>query len=187
MGAGSLALMGWQILSLVEIIDVNSLSASPIGPVMLAVLGSFHFFKTGHQATLSSIQWESAFIPLHAIRYPWSPLMVVLNTYAAQILAVTAVPLVVLWKQPPRRKGLLKAVSAALAWHILYYAVISTATTAWAGWLRRHLMLFRIFSPKFMTSGLAALIVDVIGVAVALVGIRYNSQNVAELFGWGSG
>ncbi|RFU32214.1 hypothetical protein B7463_g4109, partial [Scytalidium lignicola] len=187
MGAGALALMAWQILSLVEIIDLNSLSTSPIGPVMLALLGSFHFFKTGHQATLSSIQWESAFIPLHTIRYPWSPLLVGLNTYAAQILAATAVPLVVLWKQPPRKKGLLKLVAAAMAWHILYYAVISTATTAWAGWLRRHLMLFRIFSPKFMTAAIAVLIVEIIGVGVALMGVRYNVLSVAELFGWSSG
>ncbi|KAH8821487.1 hypothetical protein F5884DRAFT_768040 [Xylogone sp. PMI_703] len=187
MGAGALALMSWQILSLVEIIDLNSLSTSSIGPIMLALLGSFHFFKTGHQATLQSIQWEAAFIALHSIRYPWSPLLVALNTFGAQIIAVTAVPLVVLWKQPPRKKGLLKAVAAALGWHILYYAVVATATTAWAGWLRRHLMLFRIFSPKFMTAAIAVLVVDIIGVIVALMGVRYNTLSITELFGWGSG
>ncbi|TAQ83832.1 hypothetical protein B7494_g7844 [Chlorociboria aeruginascens] len=68
MGAGSISLMAWQILSLLEILDLNSLTTSPIGPAILALLGSFHFFKTGHQTTLSSIQWESAFIPLHSIR-----------------------------------------------------------------------------------------------------------------------
>ncbi len=154
MGAGAISIMCWQILSLVEILDLNSLTSSPIGPIMLALLGSFHFFKTGHQATLSSIQWESAFIPLHTIRYPWSPILIALNSFGAQILAATAVPLVVLWKQKPRKKGILKSVVAALAWHVLYYAVVGLATTMWAGWLRRHLMLFRIFSPKFRIAGI---------------------------------
>lgn len=185
MGGGAIALMSWQILSLLEIIDLNSLTSSPIGPVTLGLLGSFHFFKTGHQATLSSIQWESAFIPLYTIRYPWSPLLVALNSFGAQILAATAVPLIVLWKQQPRKKGILRSVAAALAWHLAYYAVIGLATTMWAGHLRRHLMLYRIFSPKFMTAAMVLVIVDIIGVFVALMGVRWNTMSVAEVFGWG--
>lgn len=185
MGAGALSLMTWQILSLLEILDLNSLSTSPIGPIILALLGSFHFFKTGHQATLSSIQWESAFIPLHTIRYPWSPILIALNSFGAQILAAVAVPLVVLWKQKPQKKGLLRSVSAAVAWHLCYYAVVGTATTMWAGWLRRHLMLYRIFSPKFMSSGIVLVVVEVVVLAVVLVGFRWNTGKVGETFGWG--
>ncbi|KAI9870380.1 MAG: mannose-ethanolamine phosphotransferase gpi13, partial [Pleopsidium flavum] len=55
MGGGAIGILSWQILSLLEIIDTNNLSQSAIGPVVLGLLGSFHFFKTGHQATLSSI------------------------------------------------------------------------------------------------------------------------------------
>lgn len=184
MGAGAISLMTWQILSLLEILDLNSLTASPIGPVILALLGSFHFFKTGHQATLSAIQWESAFIPLHTIKYPWSPLLVALNSFGAQILAAVAVPLVVLWKQHPQKKGLLKSVLRALAWHMAYYAVVGLATTMWAGWLRRHLMLYRIFCPKFMTAAGVLLIVDVVGLVIALVGVRWNTVKVEEILGW---
>lgn len=185
MGFGALALMAWQILSLVEILDLNSLTTSPIGPVVLALLGSFHFFKTGHQATLSSIQWESAFIPLHTITYPYSPVLVALNTFGAQILAAASVPLVVLWKQKPKKKGLLRAVAVSLAWHLSYYAVVGLATTMWAGHLRRHLMLYRIFSPKFMCAAFVLLIVDAVGITVALVGMRWNTLGVGEIFGWG--
>lgn len=177
--------MSWQILSLLEILDLNSLTTSPIGPVVLALLGSFHFFKTGHQTTLPSIQWDSAFIALRKIRYPWSPLLVVLNSFGAQILAAAAVPLVVLWKQKPRKQGILRSVVAAMAWHIVYYAVIGLATTMWAGHLRRHLMLYRIFSPKFMTAAAALLAVDVIGVVVALTAVRFNTLSIGEVFGWG--
>ncbi len=184
MGGGAIAILAWQILSLLEIIDTNALSQSAIGPIVLALLGSFHFFKTGHQATLSSIQWESAFIPLKAVRYPWSPLLVVLNTFGAHILTAVAVPLVVLWKQPPKKRGLLGDVAKAVATHVLYYAVVNLATTMWAGWLRRHLMLFRIFSPRFMVGAAVLLIVDLVGVFVALAGVRWNTLSVAEIFGW---
>jgi len=184
MGGGAIGILSWQILSLLEIIDTNDLSENAIGPVVLGLLGSFHFFKTGHQATLSSIQWESAFIPMKTIRYPWSPLLVVLNTFGAQVLTTIAVPLIVLWKQPPKKKGLLGDVAKVMATHMLYYAVINVATTMWAGWLRRHLMLYRIFSPRFMVGAAVLLIVDLVGIIVAIGGVRWNALSVAEVFGW---
>ena len=184
MGGGSLGVLSLQILAFIEIIDSNDLSKSSICSVVLGVLGNFHFFKTGHQATLSSIQWESAFVPLKEIRYPWSPMLVTLNAFGAQILAAVAVPLLVLWKQPVKKKGLLGDVAKALATHILYYAVINVATTMWAGWLRRHLMLYRIFSPRFMTGAAVLMVVDLVGIVVALGSTRWNFLSVAEVFGW---
>jgi phosphatidylinositol glycan class O len=175
MGGGVIGILLLQILALLEIIQVNNLSRAAIGPVVLALLGSFHFFKTGHQATLSSIQWESAFIPLKTIIYPWSPLFVVLNTFGAQILTAIAVPLTVLWKQPPRKR-LLVAVVRAVATHILYYAVINLATTMWAGWLRRHLMLYRVFSPRFLTGTAVLFVLDLVAVFVALPGVGWISS-----------
>lgn len=184
MGGGSVGILTLQILALLEIIDSNDLSRSAIGPVTLAMLGNFHFFKTGHQATVSSIQWETAFIPLKTIRYPWSPLLVVLNAYGAQILTATAVPLLVLWKQPPKKRGLLGDVAMAAATFLLYFAAINLATTMWAGWLRRHLMLYRIFSPRFMTGAVALLVVDLVGIFVAVGGLRWNIGSVSQVFGW---
>lgn len=185
MGAGAMSLQIWQILSLLEVLDLNSLTTSPIGPIMLALLGSFHFFKTGHQATPSSIQWETAFLASRTIVYPWSPLLIAINAFGAQILAAVSVPLIILWKQEPRKKYLLKNMVVALSWHIAYYATIGLATTLWAGHLRRHLMLFRIFSPKFMTASIVLVVVDLIGIVVGLWGMRGNTLSVGEIFGWG--
>jgi phosphatidylinositol glycan class O len=185
MGAGAIGILVWQLFSLFEIIDTNNLRHSPIGPVVLGLLGSFHFFKTGHQATLASIQWESAFIPLAKIRYPWTPVVVILNTFGAQILCAVAVPALVLWKVPPQKKGLLGMIARALATHILFYATINLATTMWAGHLRRHLMLYRIFSPRFMLGATVLIVVDVIGIFVGLWGARMSILSVAEVFGFG--
>lgn len=185
MGVGALGICCWQIFSLLEMLDANNLRNSSIGPVILGLLGSFHFFTTGHQATLSAIQWDVAFLASRTIHYPWSPLLVILNSFGAQILCVVAVPAVALWKQPPKKTGLLGDVAQCLATHVLFYAVVGLATTCWAGHLRRHLMLYRIFSPKFMQSALVLVVVEVVGVCVGLVGVRTSRLSVGEVFGFG--
>ncbi|KAK3045305.1 hypothetical protein LTS18_014071, partial [Coniosporium uncinatum] len=130
MGQAAMGILLWQIFCLLEIVAVNGLADKVVvGPTVLALLGGYHFFKTGHQATLSSIQWESAFVPLKGVRYPWSPLLVVLNTFGPQILCAVAVPATVLWKQPARKKGLLGAVAGAVATHLLVLATVGVATT----------------------------------------------------------
>lgn len=185
MGAGATGILVWQIFSLFEIVDTNNLRQSSIAPVVLGLLGSFHFFKTGHQATLASIQWESAFIPLAKIRYPWTPIIVILNTFGAQILCAIAVPALVLWKIQPQKKGVLGVITRAIATHILFYAMINLATTMWAGHLRRHLMLYRIFNPRFMLGAAVLLVVDIVSIFVGLWGARMSILSVAEIFGFG--
>lgn len=185
MGWLSLSVCAWQILSLVEILDRLELRGSSIGPIMLALLASFHFFKTGHQATLSSIQWESAFVPLHTISYPWSPLLVALNTFGAHILCAFAVPLTALWKADARQepKKLTNKVFVAAGWFLAYFAAESLATTMWAAHLRRHLMLYRIFSPRWMVASAVMLVVDICGVLAGVAGWA-NAESVGGVFGW---
>ena len=187
MGIGSLAIMTWQVLALVEMLDLNQLvgeGSSTIGPVMLGLLGNFHYFKTGHQAVLSSIQWDSAFVPFFSISYPWSPFLVILNTFAGQVLAAVALPLTVKWKTGPRNRGIIEGVSRNLGVLTAYFAVEATATMMWAGHLRRHLMLYRVFSPRYMLAAAVLLVVDLVGMLVALVGMRTNTLAVAEIFGF---
>ncbi|KFA62807.1 hypothetical protein S40285_03838 [Stachybotrys chlorohalonatus IBT 40285] len=184
MGSGALALMLWQVLSLAEILDLNSIKTETIGPIMLAILGNFYFFKTGHQAVPASIQWDSAFIPLFAIRYPWTPLVVILNTFPGHILAAASVPLVIFWKVGPKQKGVLETVSRSLGVFITFYAVEALATMSWAGWLRRHLMLYRVFSPRFMMGGILLLLLDLVCIFVPLLGTRVNTMAISDVFGW---
>lgn len=191
MGQFSIFICTWQILSLMEILDTNSLIISSraqpyIGPVVLAMLGSYHFFKTGHQATLSSIQWNAAFVPLRTIRYPWSPMLIILNNFGPQLICAAAVPLTVLWKRPVSKLGLngyWSDITQACVAHLLYYATIQAATTMWAGHLRRHLMLYRVFMPRFLMASGVLLIVDFMLLVVALSAARGTGSSVAEIFG----
>lgn len=184
MGQGALALCMISILNVLEIVDANNLRSSALGPTLLGLLGSFYFFKTGHQAALATIQWESAFIPLRTVQYPWSPLLVTLNTFGAQILCAIAVPAIAIWKVPPKQPGLLGRVAGAMATHILFYAAIALATVIESAWLRRHLMLYRVFMPRMLMSVVVLLLVEVVGILVALVGVRWSIMSVNTTFGW---
>ena len=184
MGQGTLALCAISILNVLEIIDANNLRRSPLGPTLLALLGSYYFFKTGHQAVLSSLQWESAFIPLRTIRYPWSPLLVTLNTFGPQILCAIAVPAIPMWKVKPKLPGLLGRIAAAVATHLLFYAAIALATVVEAAWLRRHLMLYRVFMPRMLMGITVLLLVEFVSAVVAIGGVRWSLVSVLDVFGW---
>lgn len=184
MGQGTLALCLISILNVLEVLDAIKARRSPLGPILLALLGSFYFFKTGHQAALATIQWETAFIPLKTIQYPWSPLLVVANTYGPQILCAIAVPAVAMWKVPPKLPGLLGRIIGAMATHLLFYAAIALATVVESAWLRRHLMLYRVFMPRMLMSITVLLLVEFIAAFVAIGGVRWSIVSVGDVFGW---
>jgi phosphatidylinositol glycan class O len=76
-------------------------------------------------------------------------------------------------------------VAKALATHVVFYAAIALATVVEAAWLRRHLMLYRIFMPRMLLGVVVLLVVELVGVIVGLLGIRSSIRSVAEVFGWG--
>lgn len=186
MGALALSICFWQILCLVELVDILKLQRSPIAPVILALVGSFHFFKTGHQATLASIQWESAFIPLNTIVYPWSPILVAMNTFGSCILCAAAVPLCVLWKREARTlpRVLVDEVCASVGWFLAVFVGWSGVTSVMAGHLRRHLMLYRVFSPRWMVGSLVGVIVQAVVVVIGGWAVYRNTLSVSDIFGW---
>ena len=118
------------------------------------------------------------------MRLPWSAMVVILNTYGAQIIATVCVPLLALWKVGPKQKGVLETVSRTLGVFVAYYAVEALATMSWAGWLRRHLMLYRVFSPRYMMAVTLLLVLDLVVLVITLTGLRSNTLSISEVFGW---
>ncbi|OOF98104.1 hypothetical protein ASPCADRAFT_394923 [Aspergillus carbonarius ITEM 5010] len=151
-GGLSLTILYYQLISLGHLVPSNS----SIKPIIAALLGTLHFFSTGHNATFSSIQWKTAYIPFRDPQYPWSPLLVIINTFAAPIVAACAVPLHSRDDQSQAR---------LLAAHSTVYTVWAASTALWACILRRHLMLFAIFCPRFLMAGGLMVIVDVLALA----------------------
>ncbi|KII84903.1 hypothetical protein PLICRDRAFT_345660 [Plicaturopsis crispa FD-325 SS-3] len=161
--------------------------------IPLALLGMHMFFGTGHQASVPSIQWKTAFILTRGVVYPWSPATVVLNTFGAHVLIGLAAPLLGMWNvsplapepgpatpgtQPsdskpntdsPRSRVHRETLRAALG-VILYYSVLLLGALGAAGALRRHLMVWKVWAPR-------------VGVAVG----AWGAVAGAAVLGWGLG
>ncbi|CAE6483800.1 unnamed protein product [Rhizoctonia solani] len=130
----------------------------------LCLLGNIAFFATGHQAVLSTIQWKSAFVGFPTLTYPFSPTLVGLNTFGGFVLSALAVPLLALWNVDPApgsedrvaRDTLRVALGV-----VLYRSVELVGSAITAAWLRRHLMVWKVFAPRFMLGGVVLLLTDV--------------------------
>ncbi|RAL17507.1 GPI ethanolamine phosphate transferase 3 [Aspergillus homomorphus CBS 101889] len=137
------------------------------GPIVTALLGTFYFFTTGHNATFASIRWKAAHIGFRDVVYPWSPLLVGINTFAGPILAACAVPLFYRVSTPRERR--LEVQAQMILAHSTVYALWAVSTAVWACILRRHLMLFAIFCPRFLMAAVVLGVVDVVGLVNVLV------------------
>ncbi|GJN92115.1 hypothetical protein Rhopal_005145-T1 [Rhodotorula paludigena] len=155
----------------------------------LALLSHLSFFATGHQAVISSIQWSTAFIGFPTLTYPFSPLLVILNTLASFLLTALALPLFVFWNVPPplRDQGALHAprhLARAGAAYLSYFAALALASAACAAWLRRHLMVWKVFAPRFMLAGLALVATETALVLFAMAwGARGTMRKATKSLG----
>ncbi|KAI0668210.1 hypothetical protein C8Q78DRAFT_1049147 [Trametes maxima] len=153
----------------------------------LALLAMHTFFATGHQAAIPSIQWKSAFVLTPTLTYPFSPLLVTLNTLGPHFLVALATPLLALWNVAPlpqpaadaKARG--DAVRASLG-IMLYHAVLLVSSAVCSAWLRRHLMVWKIFAPRFMLSALSLVAVDLAVLFGVGVGVGRVSERVSRLF-----
>jgi phosphatidylinositol glycan class O len=132
----------------------------------LALLSHVSFFATGHQGSFSTIQWNSAFIGFPVVVYPISPILIILNTLGSHLITALSIPLFVFWNVTPTFKDqsplpLLRNLLKAGVGYSTYQATVSLASALFAGILRRHLMVWKIFAPRFMLGGVTLLIVDV--------------------------
>jgi phosphatidylinositol glycan class O len=158
----------------------------------IALLGLHAFFATGHMSTISSIQWKTAFVLTSTVSYPASPLLVALNTFGPLFLFALAAPLLALWNvaplnmaaQPPTsaipaaRQNAVRAGLGIMA----YYSVLLTGSALGAALLRRHLMVWKVFAPRYMAGAAEMLVVDLAVLVGMWVGVRRLMEKVGGLF-----
>ncbi|EMG50615.1 GPI13 GPI ethanolamine phosphate transferase 3 [Candida maltosa Xu316] len=170
LGALSLNLLLIQILSLLEILDVLSIRRNLISPIIFGLLGYQHFFSTGHQATLQSIQWEFGFMTTESIVFPFTHLNIYLNTFGPFFIPALAIPLITIWKIVPSSKPitLLSQIITNITTLITYHLFTGLSSLIFAAHFRRHLMVWKIFAPRFMLSGLLIISLNVFLIFVTL-------------------
>ncbi|KAG2133743.1 hypothetical protein DEU56DRAFT_859098 [Suillus clintonianus] len=204
-GLSSIALLSYlEIIDSVR--DVHSLNAAFTTPppppnlannninrellfsdiVPLALLATHTYYSTGHQSTFSSLQWKSAFVFGKTLSFPLSHVSVAVNTFGSFLLLALAVPLVVLWNLPPvphpRPTIGASALRAALAMS-LYFAVLAFGAAVCGAVLRRHLMVWKIFAPRYLGAVFELCVVD-FGVLVGVgVGVGRVEKEIRRVFG----
>jgi len=83
-----------------------------------------------------------------------------------------------------QRRALLSSVLSAYATHILAYALINLTTTIGAAHLRRHLMLYRVFLPRWLLGSAVMLVAEVAGMIIGVGGVAWSVGAVGKVFGW---
>lgn len=140
-------------------------STDQVSPAVFFYLAGMHlFFVTGHQATLTSIQWEAAFVGLQStIQWIAGPL-VALNTLAGPIIASIALG-ISLYRQTANYKNI-------MLFYLWYGLSQLTASAGFTAALLRHLMVWRMFTPRFLFQ--AAIMATIIPIVVFASLIRPN-------------
>ena len=167
----------------------------------LALLAQLAFFASGHQATFVSVQWKSAFVLTPTLSYPFSPLLVILNTFGPTALIALAAPLLGIWNVAPlstpfaepqhaqgtvvvasqARIAVLAAVRAALGTS-LYFGALLLGSALSAAWLRRHLMVWKVFAPRYILGAVLLLLVDAAVLCGLWIGVARIVGRVSHMF-----
>ena len=155
--------------------------------IPLALLGIHTFYGTGHQSTITSLQWKSAFLLTSTVTYPFSVITVVLNSMGPIFLMALGAPLLALWNRAPlptldsavqiKRESTLASLGL-----MIYYATLLLGTSVSAAILRRHLMVWKVFAPRFMAAVLELLAVDVAVILGTGVGVQRVAERVSLMF-----
>ena len=179
--------------------------------VPLALLAQLAFFASGHQATLVSLQWKAAFVLTPTVSYPLSPLFVILNTFGPTALIALAVLLLGTWNVAPlavvpdsssspgpgrrsapsqetqqqstsqARVAVLAAVRAALGLS-QYFGALLLGSALSAAWLRRHLMVWKVFAPRYMLGAVELLCVDIAVLTGLWLGVGRVVTRITRMF-----
>jgi phosphatidylinositol glycan class O len=153
--------------------------------VPIALMGMVGFFSTGHQAVLTSIQWKAAFVGFKAVTYPWSPLFIVLNSFGPLALSALFIPLLTTWNISPRPQSTIPILAHTLQLvmaFLMYHTALTFTSALSAAWLRRHLMVWNVFAPRFMLGGIALVVVDLSLLLAVGIGLRMTSWKVWKTF-----
>ena len=101
---------------------------------------------------------------------------------------MTAAPLLALWNVTPLPQPAANvrvsggAVRAALG-VMLYYAALLLGSAGSSAWLRRHLMVWKVFAPRFMSAAASLIAVDLAVLLGVGVGVARITSQVDRLFG----
>ncbi|XP_041373818.1 GPI ethanolamine phosphate transferase 3-like [Gigantopelta aegis] len=166
------------------------------------LLMSLMFYGTGHQTTIPSIKWESAFIGFHGdeVSALIAGPLAISNTFAGHIFFTVACSLYLFW---PYLEGVLclamtQRHRSSAPWRgdfavyndgislrtnlfklvlgfILFSSIKLLGSVVAAAMHRRHLMVWKIFAPRFMFESISNIVIYIVLFLVYLFVLRVDS------------
>lgn len=139
----------------------------------IAVMWGFficqYFFATGHTNEFNSLHWAAAFIGFEEMNMLGGGILMTLETFASHILFVLALPVYLsYYHQNTTQKN---RVPSTFSWRdamptlsalMLFFSFKATLTTLFVFTQRRHLMVWRVFAPKYIFEAIFLLVIDVL-------------------------
>ncbi|GAA5814936.1 hypothetical protein MFLAVUS_008439 [Mucor flavus] len=136
----SIIVLGSPIL--IDLLSRGSSSSLLIRLGLLHFLGHHLFFVTGHQATFTSLPWKAAFVGFDEMNYYGGMILVTLSTMAGHIISWIGMFI------------LLADASSQLTLPLHLLTLLQSIPTFLCAIfiliLRRHLMTWKIFAPRFL-------------------------------------
>jgi len=127
--------------------------------VLYVLLIQLFFYATGHAPAFSSLQFQSGFIGTDHYHFHLGTLLMMLNTFTSHILFLVALPLLFGARGTTRLARAMYQLQALTA-------ATGMATMAFNYMARRHLMVWRVFAPKYIFEVLMVLISDALLILV---------------------
>ncbi|CAH1797316.1 unnamed protein product, partial [Owenia fusiformis] len=151
------------------------------------LLSTCFFYTTGHQATVTTLQWGAAWTGFHGdiTNHTIPAILLTINTFASQILFTIGLSLILFWPyvrghvihafQTQKEakitdKGEFTANEDTDALHVgafklvlgysLFHGIKLLSTMCTAAVLRRHLMVWKIFAPRYVYEGASFLLIS---------------------------
>lgn len=123
------------------------LSSSFLLAVNCCLQSLFYFFESGHYCDFSAVQFGAAFIGLQGFNYGMGAFLVLFHTFGSVVVSYSV--LVMTSSGRPSRLFCL------FAW---LFGLNFGVTAVFVFFQRHHLMVWRVFAPKFVFDGLFAII-----------------------------
>ena len=139
----------------------------------MLLLQSYFFYASGHETTFTHIKWESGFHGFdgdnnnHLIRLVMA-IFILLNTFCSQVLiancCLNLLNLTVRRKSTATRSDLISVQNNLSYFRLFSTKILLSAISVFA--LRRHLMVWKIFAPRFLIESIGFIVTCLLSLIV---------------------
>ena len=126
------------------------------------ILPTFFHHRSSSHNSISAMGYR-----IYAVKkwFPFTQIAIILNTFGPHILVSLSVALLTLWSQPPdvlKPQTLLGRIVSNCGILLTYNTILCLSSFIWVTHFRRHLMVWKIFCPRFIFASLSLIVTQLV-------------------------